>query len=199
MMERLSLEQVDTYFKFKLNLKKKQYFDIERKRAEVLSSNNKPLAPPGTLATPSNQGTTETCAGHSVGKAVTEILDTYGFDTNQEAIVQDCIKKVQSDNLARHVHDYNEKAISVEIWDKNDSSEQHKIDVKLLIQSERGINDPSWKGPKMTENELDQYHTRMVAVWRTGSGNAHNYHAVFVKKIEKHPTKHGVYIQKIPS
>ena len=74
----------DDFTKFKAELKLKKFYDIEKGKAVVLTETNKPLCTPsGTLASPSDQGSTETCAGHSVGKAITEILDTYGFDTRR--------------------------------------------------------------------------------------------------------------------
>ena len=51
----------------------------------------------------------------------------------------------------------------------------------------------------MTEDMLQQHHTRMVAVWRTGLQSAHSYHAVFVNKIEKQQGKPGYLLHCLNS
>ena len=123
-----------------------------------------------------------------MSKALTEILDLYGYDTDQEKIQNCCIQKVQPQKTRVYVDIFNKLPINIDIWRKGEdpaTSAHYKIDVNILAQPESGIDLPTWSGPKMSEAQLDQHHTRLVAIWRTGQGNAHDYHAVYVKKIEK--------------
>merc|ERR1712179_433514 len=51
------------------------------------------LSKAGSLPYPSNQGQTYTCSSHAVGKAVLDILDSAGWDAEQEDIIQAVKKK----------------------------------------------------------------------------------------------------------
>ena len=54
--------------------------------------------------------------------------------------------------------------IKIIVWKKQGTPDtQCKIEVKLLTQIEKGVDCPSWDGPKMSQEMMNLYHTRIFA------------------------------------
>merc|ERR1711892_610432 len=74
----------------------------------------------GSLAHPRNQGETLTCASHSVGKAILEILDSVGWNGNQDEIIKTLIAIGQPDGLAQNPDIFNNEILKVKVVSKED-------------------------------------------------------------------------------
>ena len=65
----------------------------------------------------SDQGVRKSCYAHSTGKCLVKILDRYGFDCSQEAIISDLEAKQDSlGEQGRHIGAFNNMRVLVKIW-----------------------------------------------------------------------------------
>ena len=70
--------------------------------------------------------------------------------------------------------------ICVEVWNKGGILPvvYSKVRVKILVQSPRGarVGSPNWNVSLLNGTDLDKSNMRLVAVWRTSTGNTHDHH-----------------------
>lgn len=165
-------------------MRKKEFFNVYSKAPEKFGIDTSFPIQVGQPASFSDQGLMPTCASHALGKAVVSILDSFGLDCDQESIIKELIDKVQpfsrSINQGQFLYKFNRMSCSIEIWDPDDKNKQ-KVEVGMIVQKDPDFLDSSWAG---TLFDLDVFPSRIVAVWNRKTGDMHNYHAVFVDKIE---------------
>ena len=107
-----------------------------------------------------------TCASHAVGKAILEILDSLGWDVEQQSIIDALISKVQPHGQPENLDIFNNKEIKVRVFLR---SRSYLIKIKIKIQ-------PHFKTiPKMWM-VLDPK-VRMVLRWKLGKYAAHAIYA----------------------
>merc|ERR1719320_764081 len=77
----------------------------------------------GAMAFPSNQGQTLTCASHAVGRAILEILDSVGWDADQQSIIDALIVKYQPRGQPENPDIFNNEEIKVKVTKKEPPKE----------------------------------------------------------------------------
>ena len=100
-------------------LQERTVFDIKKKKIKFVHPKNRPPAPAGQPPVVDNQGKEETCASYSVGKAIVDIIDGFGYDCNQQAIVENLIKTVQPDKKRAYIEKFCSRSIDVSVWKKD--------------------------------------------------------------------------------
>merc|ERR1719320_649275 len=140
----------------------------------------------GALASPSNQGQTLTCASHAVGKAVLEILDSVGWDADQNIIIDTLIKKFQPDHEPENPDVFNEGTVKVHITNKEDKSKAMDIEVEIGIQRQtaRKVEPHAYTNTSPTVTNLEENRLRIVLDWDwfDYSDGKYKPHAVYAKK-----------------
>ena len=89
----------------------------------------------------------------------------------QEEVLRAIEETVSKFNLNVIIENYEElgvnskeNSIQIIVWRKQDNPEmQCKIEVKFLIQFEKGVDSPRWNGPKMSPKMMDLYNTCIIA------------------------------------
>ena len=121
------------------------------------------------------------CASHAVGKCVVDIIDSFGLDSDQEEVIKALVEKVQPDNAAHYIQEFNNESIEVNVWIKGFPEERYRVSLKIYVQTEISITS-NWTGPpNITPAEMTEHKTRMVAIWKHAVGP----HAVYVKRWTK--------------
>ena len=67
------------------HLQEKKFYNIDTKKVETI-----PSQPPSQPPVSSDQGSAETCTSHAVGKADVAILDGFGYNSDQDKIIENC-------------------------------------------------------------------------------------------------------------
>ena len=171
--------------RFKNYLRRQEYFDIVSQQVKFLYDKTEPGPPSGQPAVVSNQGNAPTCSSHAVGKCIVDIIDSYGLNCDQEAVIKALIKEVQPDQKAEYIHRFNKRSIDVNVWAKDGT--KAKIKISLLVQPNdyasisRMTQEWFKNGPKMTKKEMLKYNKRMVGCW-IGSHQQPFKHAVYIKE-----------------
>ena len=150
--------------KFLTTLKARKIYDVHSKQATTMAPGFIPLAATSQPAVVSDQGNNMTCASHAVGKGVVEIIDGLGMDCDQDKIIQDLITTVQPQKQPRHIDDFSNKSIDIEVWEPQMESSFLSPRITIMVQTQTRTNDIHWTGPLMSPDMLQQHHTRMVAV-----------------------------------
>ena len=180
------------YKRFVSDLNKMEYYDINERKLKTFEFANRPpgAEPPGMAARVTEQ-TGETCSSEAMSRCVTEIADSSELDVDQEEIVKTFINIVQPDKRARHLHDFNHKSVFVRSWKKGLEKEKvenqfYFLNLGVLVQRQT-VHKPSFEGPLMTQDQLIEHRTRMIAVWDLGEkdGDHLGFHAVYVKDWEE--------------
>ena len=114
--KKLKLSQ-NVHDTFLATLKARKIYDIKSKRATTMPPGFSLLASAGQPAVVSNQGNNLTCASHAMGKGVVEIINGHGMDCDQDKIIQDLITTVQPQKQPRHIDDFSNQSIDIDVWE----------------------------------------------------------------------------------
>ena len=101
---------------------------------------------------------------------------------NADKIIADLISTVQPQKQPRHIDDFSNQSIDIDVWEPQMESSFLTPRITIMVQTQTRTNDLHWTGPLMSPDMLQQHNTRMVAVWKTGLQSAHSYHAVYANK-----------------
>ena len=154
----------DSFIQF---LRRKKIFDISDRRLKPLQQFTAQV-PPGQPAVVSDQGNDPTCSSHAVGKVIVEILDSFNLDCDQEKIIDHLVNIVQPDKEPVPIYEFNNQQIDLEFWEKGaDPRGFTEARITLMVQHQP-VNNTTWKEPAMTEKQLKDNNSRMVAVYKTG-------------------------------
>ena len=158
------------------HLQEKKFYNIDTKRVEPIPS-QQPSQPPVS----SDQGSAETCTSHAVGKADVAILDGFGYNSDQDKIIENCEnavggKKVNVDAFS------SAPSVTLPIWKEGDGGAWQDISVRHWIQHQ--AVDQTWRGPAMTPEQLQEHHMAMVVVWNLNELHITGPHAVYVKSFQ---------------
>ena len=168
-------------------LRRKEYFDVYEGKTKVWDG-NRPL-PPSQPAIPSDQLDKETCSSHAVGKAVVELFNDYGYDCDQDDIIEQLEKNVQPDGKAEHVENFHEHSVVVRFWRRGMESMVQSVEVSFIVQSEDIKVD--WVTPKLSMEQLKQHNVKIVGCQKipSATGTAHARHAVYVREFSSNDGK----------
>jgi len=122
----------------------------------------------------------QTCASHSIGKAVLKILDDLQYDADEEKIIKSLIEKVQPDEKPRNPDEFTNKDINVEIWKKTAAHKKGKVQLQLRVLTQMGEVDTSGDLKTVPIDDIDKQ-MKMVLRWLTPYGP----HAVYAKDYDK--------------
>jgi len=139
----------------------------------------------GSLAHPSNQGQTLTCASHSVGKAILEILDSVGWNGNQDEIIKTLIAIGQPDGLAQNPDIFNNEILKVKVFSKEDPGMNGDVRLEIRIQNRWGKKlAPHAFRTVPVSVELDANKIKMVLRWDMydNTEKCYKLHAVYAKE-----------------
>ena len=173
------------------HLQEKKFYNIDTKKVETI-----PSQPPSQPPVSSDQGSAETCTSHAVGKADVAILDGFGYNSDQDKIIENCENAVGRKKV--NVEDFSSAPpITLPIRKEGDGGAWQDISVKHWIQ--RQPVDQNWQGPAMTPEQLQEHHMAMVVVWNLDE-KLHRVtgpHAVYAKSFfqkQKFGILKGAYI-----
>eukprot|EP00091_Calanus_sinicus_P004382 TRINITY_DN14662_c0_g1_i1.p1 TRINITY_DN14662_c0_g1~~TRINITY_DN14662_c0_g1_i1.p1 ORF type:complete len:240 (-),score=45.66 TRINITY_DN14662_c0_g1_i1:106-825(-) len=91
----------------------------------------------GSLAYPSNQSGL-TCASHATGKAILEVLDSAGWDADQQTIIDALIQKVQPSGQPENPDRFHTEIIKVDVTNKEFPGKTGEVDVQVIVQTRWG-------------------------------------------------------------
>ena len=140
----------------------------------------------GAQASPSNQGQYHTCASHAVGKAILEILDSVGWDADQNIIIDALIKKFQPNLEPENPDIFNEGIVKVHITNKEDRSKTMDVEVEISIQRQiaQMIEPHAYVNTSPTVPNLEETRLRIVLDWDwfDCSDGQYKPHAIYAKQ-----------------
>jgi len=137
------------------------------------------LSKAGSLPYPSNQGQTYTCSSHAVGKAVLDILDSAGWDAEQEQIIQAVKAKLQPGGSRENPDQCDGVKIKVNVKNKEDPRKCGDINLEVGVQG--------FLSNVPVADDLVANRVRMVIRWKMWNCNLNNYdpHAIYAKEFNK--------------
>jgi len=139
----------------------------------------------GAMAYPSNQGQTLTCASHAVGKAILEILDSVGWDADQQTIIDALVEKFQRNGQPENPDIFNNEIVKVKVTNKEVLERSGVIDLEIKIQTHFGkvLDSHAFKTIPINV-DLKKHHIRMVLRWDMYDTNQKKYtpHAIYAKE-----------------
>jgi len=137
------------------------------------------LSKAGSLSYPSNQGQTYTCSSHAIGKAVLEILDSAGWDADQEDIIQAVKAKLQPTGSRENPDQCDGVKIKVHVKNKEDPGKHGDIHLEIGVQG-FVTNVP-------VAEDLVAKRVGMVIRWKMWNCNLNAYdpHAIYARGFDK--------------
>ena len=123
--------------KFVETMKKREYYDVLKKKTMKVEYENNVPAPCG-VAVNSNQGVAFTCSSHSVGKAIVEILNDFGLQCNQNKIIETLENTIHPDkDEGFHIEYFHFKPIVIEVWEEEDPQSKLPICLAIYVQTQK--------------------------------------------------------------
>ena len=123
------------------------------------------IAPPGARPVVSDQGCRPICTRHAVGKAIVDLLDVYGYDCNQEEVID----ALDEEHTRRYPAFFNTKEITVELQEK-----QQKFHAKIQICVESADVELDYSNYTWKQNLVClPRDRRMVVTWDMGTTLSH--------------------------
>ena len=132
-----------------------------------------------SLPYPSNQGQTYTCSSHAVGKAVLDILDSAGWDAEQDDVIQAVKAKFQPGVCRENPDHCNGVMVKIRVKNKEDPRKGGDINLEVGVQGFL-TNLP-------VADDLVANKVRMVIRWKMWNCNLNAYdpHAIYAKEFDK--------------
>ena len=110
----------------------------------TISDPDKIPPPPGTEATPSDQGFSPTCTSHAVGKAVVQLLHEKHINCTQEEVIDRLVELKQSANNREWPHVFNGVTLDLQVWERDEEENKGRTDINIGVFQSK-MKEPSKK------------------------------------------------------
>ena len=142
----------------------------------------------GSLPYPSNQSG-QTCASHAIGKVILEILDSIGWDADQQTVIEAIIAKLQPGGQAENPDSFNNVAIKVGVTNKEDKGKNGDVAIEVGVHNRWGdqLGPHAFRTiPVLLTGDLKKHKIGMVLRWDmwNSSKNKHEPHAIYAKEYD---------------
>ena len=147
----------------------------------------------GSLAHPSSQSGL-TCASHATGKAILEILDSVGWDAEQQEIIDALIEKVQPSGQPENPDRFHNEVIKVKVTNKEVPGKTGEVDVQVIVQTRWGEMKKAHAFNTIPVNvDLHPRKIRMVLRWDMWDNSKNQYapHAIYAKEYDTTTEKYS--------
>ena len=127
----------------------------------------------GSDPKPSDQKDKKSCYAHAVAKGIVKIIDGYGFDCDQDAVIKS-LEDIAGTGPQTYGA-FNNIGLIVKIYNKDISRSEWSEDAPIIILSDVEINRLGGVTPRMSKEELTDQHMAMVLTSMSRS------HAMYVE------------------